>query len=273
VLSMPAIAEENDQLGRKPGEFLWDDDDYGYGQFLRREHQTQTPMNWAALYQQRPAPETGDFFKAEWLKPYDKAPARELMRCYGASDYAVTAGGGDYTVHIVVGVDPENRIYLLDLWRGRTASDVWVEKLLDMAKQWSPMAWAEETGQIRAAVGPLIDKRQSERRVYVFRKTFPTKYDKAVRAQAIRGRMALDGLYVPTKAHWYTAFQQELLSFPVGKHDDIVDCIGLVGQMLATMVGGTKPSSPRRRNLDDYGEIDQFNADRNFENLAWIDPM
>jgi predicted phage terminase large subunit-like protein len=269
-LNLPAIAEDNDVLGRQPGELLWDDD-YGYAEFLRREHQVQTPMVWASLYQQRPAPETGDFFKAEWLKPYEKAPARELMRCYGASDYAVTAGGGDYTVHIVVGVDPQNRIYLLDMWRGRTASDVWVEKMLDLVKLWSPMSWAEETGQIRSGVGPLIDKRSRERRVYVHRQAFPTKYDKAVRAQAIRGRMAFDGLHVPVKAHWYPAFLQELLGFPNAKHDDAVDALGLVGQMLATMVGGTKPPSPRVKNLDDYVEIDQFNMGRNFENLAWID--
>ena len=50
-------------------------------------------MMWAALYQQRPAPEEGDYFKAEWLKPYDTLPARETLRVYGASDYAVTATG------------------------------------------------------------------------------------------------------------------------------------------------------------------------------------
>jgi hypothetical protein len=27
--------------------------------------------------------------------------------------------GGDYTTHVVIGVDPENRMYLLDLWRGQ----------------------------------------------------------------------------------------------------------------------------------------------------------
>ena len=27
-------------------------------------------MMWSALYQQRPAPEEGDYFKAAWLKPY-----------------------------------------------------------------------------------------------------------------------------------------------------------------------------------------------------------
>ena len=39
----------------------------------------------------------------------------ETLRVYGGSDYAVTADGGDYTVHIVVGIDPEGRMYLLDL--------------------------------------------------------------------------------------------------------------------------------------------------------------
>ena len=36
VISIPAIAEENDALGRMPGEFLWDDPaGYNYGAFLR----------------------------------------------------------------------------------------------------------------------------------------------------------------------------------------------------------------------------------------------
>jgi predicted phage terminase large subunit-like protein len=71
-----------------------------------------------------------------------------------------------------------------------------------------------------------------ERKIPLYRRQFPTKADKAVRAQAIRGRMAMDGLYVPTKGSWYAPFQQELLTFPVGKHDDQVDALGLIGQML-----------------------------------------
>src|SRR5215510_12006542 len=102
VISIPAIAVENDQLGRNPGEYLWDGPDgYNYGAFLRDRQRETSPMMWSALYQQRPAPEEGDYFKAAWLKPCDKLPARETMRIYGASDYAVTAAGGDYTVHLV----------------------------------------------------------------------------------------------------------------------------------------------------------------------------
>jgi predicted phage terminase large subunit-like protein len=229
-------------LGRNPGEYLWDEPNgYNYGAFLRARQRETSPMMWAALYQQRPAPEEGDYFKADWLKPYDTLPARETLRMYGGSDYAVTADGGDYTVHIVVGLDSEGRMYLLDRWRKQSSSDEWIEAFCNLVTEWKPVGWAEEKGQISAGVGPALDRRQRERGAYCFRQQFPTRGDKAVRAQSIRGRMALEGLYVPTAAHWVAEFKRELLSFPAGKHDDQVDALGLVGQLVDLMVPGQKP--------------------------------
>jgi predicted phage terminase large subunit-like protein len=247
VVSLPAIAEENDQLGRKVGEPLWDDDAYGYGEQIEELRKNTPARTWSALYQQRPAPEEGDYFKAEWLRPYETAPDPKTMRVYGGSDYAVTADGGDYTVHAVVGIDPEGRMYLLDLWRKQAASDVWVEAFCDIVKEHKPIGWAEEQGQIKSGVGPFLEKRQRERQTYVYREQFPTRGDKAVRAQSIRGRMALEGLYVPVNATWYPDLRSELLSFPAGKHDDQVDALGLVGQLLDKMMSGNaleKPETP-----------------------------
>lgn len=256
VISLPALAEENDPLGRSFGEPLWDDDDYGYGQQLR-DLSTSTPARtWAALYQQRPAPEEGDFFKADWLRPYDRAPDPATLMVYGGSDYAVTDNGGDYTVHAVVGIDPENRMYLLDLWRGQKQGDVWIDALCDLVLEWKPMEWAEETGQIKAALGPFLDRRMRERKAYTARRQFTTtKGNKAVRAQSIRGRMALDGLYVPVRARWYEAFRSELLTFPSGKHDDQVDAMGLIGQLLDVMVEGRKPKKAEPDRRDGYRSI------------------
>ena len=238
VVCLPAIAEANDPLGRKVGAPLWSDDDYGYGKQLL-DLATKTPARtWSALYQQRPAPEEGDYFKSEWLRAYETLPPLTTLKVYGASDYAVTADGGDYTVHVVVGIDPSWRIYLLDLWRGQTASDEWIESFCDLIKQWKPIGWAEEQGQIRAGVGPFLERRMRERQTFVARAQFPTRGDKAVRAQSIRGRMALDGLYVPIKAPWFADFRSELLSFPAGKHDDQVDALGLIGQVLDRMGAG-----------------------------------
>ena len=255
VLSLAAEAEYDDPLGRQPGEWLWDDD-YGYGKFLRHEKATQLPRNWSALYQQKPTPDTGDYFKAEWLRPYHDVPPRETMTIYGASDYAVTDKGGDYTVHLIVGVDPQSRIYLLDVWRKQASPDEWIEALCDLVVRWNPMmSWAEEQGQIRGSIGPFLEQRARQRKAYFARRAFPTRGgNKAVRAQSIRGRMALEGLYVPTKAAWFADFRHELLSFPAGKHDDQVDALGLIGQLLDVMTAGRKPPVERELVRDAYRE-------------------
>jgi predicted phage terminase large subunit-like protein len=243
VVELPAINEG--------GEALWPD---AYPlPALERIRKNSQARFWSALYQQRPAPDEGDYFKVDWLRPYEKAPDAKTMRVYGGSDYAVTADGGDFTVHAVVGIDPEGRMYLLDLWRKQAASDVWIEAFCDLVIQHKPLGWAEEQGQIRSGIGPFLDRRQRERRAYVAREQFPTRGDKAVRAQSIRGRMALEGLYVPVSAPWYPDFRAELLSFPAGKHDDQVDAIGLVGQLLDKMTSGQKPTEPEKpRNISGY---------------------
>ena len=48
--------------------------------------------------------------------------------------------------HVVVGIDPEGRMYLLDLWRKQASSDQWVESFCDLVLQWKPIGWAEEQG-------------------------------------------------------------------------------------------------------------------------------
>ena len=241
VINLPALAMENDPLGRAPGEPLWDDDDYGYGatltgirDFYMRTAQTR---DWSALYQGRPAPAEGSLFRRAWLLR-EPMPDRERMRVYGASDYAVTADGGDYTVHMVAGMDPAGRLHLLDVWRAQASSDVWVEGFCDLIAKWKPLAWAEETGQIKAALGPFLDRRMRERRTYTSRRQFPTRGDKAVRAQSIIGRMALDGLRVRPDAPWIADLEAELLAFPAGKHDD--QCLA-EGTMIAMGDGTAKP--------------------------------
>jgi predicted phage terminase large subunit-like protein len=249
VLKLPAIAEDpDDPLGRKPGAPLWGDDEYGYGADLIRKRETAEARTWSALYQQRPAPAEGSLFRREWLKR-EAPPDRERMRVYGASDYAVTADGGDYTVHVVVGMDPTGKLHLLDLWRAQASADVWIEAFCDLVLKWKPLAWAEETGQIRAGVGPFLDRRMRERKAMTARRQFPTRGDKAVRAQSIIGRMALDGLRLRPDAPWIADLEAELMAFPAGKHDDQVDALGLAGQLLDVMVAGRAAPAPAPETL------------------------
>jgi hypothetical protein len=123
--------------------------------FLRGQFEIQPPEIWASLFLQNPVVEGGNFFKAEWIKHYHQIPDRRTTHIYGASDYALTEGGGDFTVHVVVGLTPENDLYLLDMWRRQADSATSVEAFLDLVREWRPMGWSWESGQIHAALGPL----------------------------------------------------------------------------------------------------------------------
>jgi predicted phage terminase large subunit-like protein len=249
VVSLPMEAELTDPLGRHPGEALWPE---WFTDQMRADAKRDTRL-WSALYQQRPTPEDGDYFKAEWFRSASLPPL-DQMRIYGGSDYAVTADGGDYTVHAVVGIDPDGRMHLLDIWRKQAASDEWVEAWCDLVCKWKPMGWAEEQGQIKAGVGPFLEKRARERQAYCFREQFPTRGDKAVRAQSIRGRMAMEGLFIRPDAPWKAEFISECLRFPAGVHDDQVDALGLIGQLLDQMLSGEVPKAPKpNANNSGYG--------------------
>jgi predicted phage terminase large subunit-like protein len=242
VISLPALAEANDPLGRAPGEPLWPE------WFTSQQfHEAQRDARrWSALYMQRPVPEEGDYFKREWLRYFDSPPARDTLHIYGASDYAVTADGGDWTVHVVCGVDPNDDLYVLDLWRQQTASDAWVEALLDLGQKWRPLDWAEEQGQILKSIGPFLERRQLERKVYFSRQQFVSVRDKPTRAQSFRARMAMGKVYFPRNAPWVSGLISEMLSFPAGKHDDMVDGLALIGRLLDDMVGGSRPPGPKK---------------------------
>jgi phage terminase large subunit-like protein len=113
------------------------------------------------------------------------------------------------------GIDPKNRMFLLDLWRQQASSNVWIEAFCDLVIKWKPQFWAEEKTQITSGVGPFIRTRAIERRAYTNREQFPTRGDKGIRAQSIRGRMELMGLYVPAGAVWLPDLRAELLAFPM----------------------------------------------------------
>ena len=64
-------------------------------------------------------------------------------------------------------------------------------------------------------------------------------------------------------APWYPAFRSELLSFPAGKHDDQVDALGLIGQLLDRMSAGVYPKKVEVPiKLDAYRPVKSVNNDQ-----------
>lgn len=235
VLELPAIDDY--------GQALWPE---WYDEAaLARIRATIGPREWSALYQQRPQPDEGTFFQRDWFKEWETLPA---LRYYGSSDYAVTDGGGDYTVHHVWGIDAGGAIYRVDGWRGQTTSDVWIEEKLNLIARHKPLAWFGEGGVIQKAIEPMLKRRMLERKVFCRLEWLPSVADKPTRARSFQAMAASGRVYMERGADL-----GEFLNFPAGKHDDEVDTASLIGRAISMAHPAVVAAAQRVRPSDDYG--------------------
>jgi hypothetical protein len=251
LINLPMVSEgDDDPLGRPIGARLWPE--WFTDQMVREA--MRDPAVWLSLYQQRPTADEGTFWKRDWLMPVPPSmvPPQDVMRFYGASDYAVTKGGGDWTVHGVIGLDPQDRPWLVDLWRAQTASDVWVDVWCKLVKQWKPLEWAEERGQIISGVGPWLERESLRQKAVTAREQFVSRLDKGVRAQSMRGLIATKGLWYASDAPFRHELEAELLAFPAGKWDDQHDMLGLAGQLLDRAIHGKEKKPPDVKKVSGY---------------------
>lgn len=249
VVSIPLYAEEDDVLGRKPGETLWPE-------YFTKAHCEQAKKNpaFVSLYQCRPSPEEGDYFKRDWLVEYRPDELPKNLRIYVGSDHAIgLKQENDRTCLLPVGLDANDHIWVLpDVFWTRANSLEQVEAMLDLGRRRKPVFWWAEKGHISMSLGPFLQKRMFEQRTFLPIEEIHSAKDKPTRAQSIRGRMAQRAVHFPAYASWWPEAKHELLSFPVGTHDDFVDALSEIGQGLDRMRGQQPQVVAQEETLDSF---------------------
>lgn len=243
IIRLPAIAEDDDPLGRAEGEPLW------AGRFdldFLQSQQRLDPLGFAALYQQRPTVADGVLFRRENIQRYDPADLPDDLRYYCTSDHAVgTKQRNDPSCFGKAGVDKQDNLWLVDLFWKRVPTDQAVEAMLTMGGgNRAPIIWWAERGHISQSIGPFLYKRMAETGVYINIREVTPVGDKEQRAQSIAARVAMGKLYVPKGPVW-DKLVEEMLSFPNGIHDDAVDMLSLFGLGLQSQFG-KKPPAPKK---------------------------
>lgn len=260
IINLPAIAEEDDPLGRKPGEPLWADGPDTFDLDFLEEQRSLDPLGFAALYQQRPSLLDGDLFRRENIQFYGPGTSNSLpenLRFYCSSDHAVgTNQRNDPSCFLKIGISPQNDIYLIDCdWR-KMAADVAVESMLAMSSDnMRPLIWFAEKGHISKSIGPFLRKRMLETNIFINLREMTPVADKAQRAQSIAGRVAMGKVYFPKNALWTEKAINEMMAFPNGTHDDFVDALAWIGLGLGSQFAPSAGRAIQNRQRPTFGTL------------------
>ena len=238
VLRLPAIAEEDDQLGREPGEVLWPErfEEAEPGWYERRRD-SMPAYWWNALYQCRPSPEQGSTFDRNWMTTRWAEATRPTMQYrVQAMDSAWKEGvGADWSVITTWASDGVD-FYLEDEWRARVEYPTLQQAALDQYEKHRPHELIIEDAASGTAVIQSL-RRQTPLPIRPFRPVG----SKRIRAERITPLFAAGKVYLPN-APFLTDWIEEHLAFPAGRHDDRVDTTSMALARLMTLVEDDQPS-------------------------------
>lgn len=268
VLNLPAFAEADDPLGRPPGAPLWPERyDTPALEGIRK---TLGTYWFASLYAQRPVPAEGGCFKRSWFRywsPDDPGFVRlhppdadtrlarlDDCRRFGVVDLAFSQRReADYTVISAWAVTRRSDLVLLSLHRERLEGP----QILPQCR--AMMALFDLDYIAIEAQGAQLAIVQAAQQQGIPCRALKAETDKITRSLTAQVRTEAGQVYFPRHAAWLGEFESELLSFPKGTHDDMVDVVSYAA--LEVFRRGDAPESSGLGAVRERAERDLAEAD------------
>jgi len=244
VIRLPAIAEEGDELGRKPGEALWPS--RFPLSFLEQRRREVGKSTWSAQFQQTPIPGEGELFDPTWWQYWGPEIPAVDEKWLSLDCAFKEMKDTDFVVAQIWGRKGED-YYLLDQARARTDFVGTLRMMVGddgrggLIGKWKPrFKMVEDKANGPAVISALRN------RVSGFQAVNP-KGGKESRASAISPLVEEGRVWIPQPevAPWVTAFEGECAAFPNGQNDDQVDAMT---QALARFAG-TSRKEPKGEKL------------------------
>lgn len=218
-VNLPAIAEDDDDpLGRKPGEALWPE--MKPVQFLEEQRRAMGEAEFEALFQGNPTPKEGTIFKVSQFQIVDAIP-NGLFICR-AWDSGATGGGGDYTAGVkMAGPDKDGLYYVVDVVRGQWDTGD-RDKMIRLTAQADGPAVSISLPQDPGAAGKSQAAYWTRLLAGFIVSTEPVSGSKVVRAGPFSAQVNAGNVRL-LRGAWNGPYIEEHRQFNRGKHDDQVD--------------------------------------------------
>lgn len=241
------------RLLRKKGEALHPER-YSRSYYLKLKR--NNPRRFAAMYQQSPVIDDGDYFsRSDFSNRYRSIERPELrfLNVFCTWDLAIgTQEANDFTVGLAGGFDHTGRLWLLDRKRGRWGDlELVADLVIDMHLRWQAVQTGIERTHLEMALSPVIKRHLRERNAVISlaegKEALKPISDKRIRARQFQA-LAKAGLVMIPEGEDWDDYIDWLVKFGSTKTDDDVDA----SAWLAILANRYElPSDPYERTEDE----------------------
>jgi predicted phage terminase large subunit-like protein len=216
ILNLPAIAGDNDALGRKPGEALWPER-YTVEAFERIKR-TQGDYAFEALYQCNPTPREGSYFQVGKLQVVDRAELPAGLQWFLSWDLAASENDGDWTAGVAIA--KHEGLYYVDAVRFQREPSTRNAEIRLHCQTMKPR-------RVTIPQDPGAAGKESAQSLIKFLSGFAVSSrlqsgDKFLRAEPYAAQVNAGNVRV-VDGPFARAYIEELRQAPHGKHDDMID--------------------------------------------------
>lgn len=228
-----------------------------YFQQLRQGFLDQgLPEQYSQEYLNIPIDETVSYFKRADFHPITDEDRKKYIEYYITADLAISKEEhADYSVFLIAAVDENRTIYIHDVVKERMDGREIVDMILALERAYHPEVFGIEKMQVSQAIGPFL--REEMVRWDVWPNLYQLEHggkDKIARSRSIQARMRAHTVKFNKGQDWYPDFENELMTFPRGKHDDQVDAYAYLGMLLdKVMEAPTQQERDEEEYQEEYG--------------------
>ena len=206
-------------------------------------------------------------FKPEWIKMHhydykringqnclvrtkgDEEEVKPVEVYCGVDPASSLASTADYFVVSTIGIDYDNNKYIIDIFRDRISPAEQPQKLIEVFKKYRPRRMKIETVGYQEALRTAVRELMFKESLYI------PGLEKGVKPRNRKSERLLSLVPLFAKGTFYfrpqdNIAQQEFLSYPRGKHDDVMDAIW-------TALDGAKPSRKKEWEKIDENSLNQ----------------
>lgn len=218
---------------------------------LNRQRRSLGSYLFACNYLNNPVDNENAVFKKDWIKYYkpnelgNKYPNVSEMNTYLHIDPAISEKkGGDFSGLVITGVDTEENVYVLHASKEKINVFNLIRRIFELYKKYAPEKVLLETQVFQKSIKFFLYDEMKKRKTYLPIEEIQHSWQKSkeMRISGLQPKFEFGGVFIRSDMK---DLEDELLRFPVGKHDDMIDALSFGLGYWRRASGMKKPKAPR----------------------------